>query len=130
MKRIVLPFVPTPDISLGLETDIHFMYEDTSIDSVMWHKATNTFHIECEILRGCGEGTAINHLRNGWQLNLETAVRFEDAKDALSSFEDFGYEEATVIAFNGGWYTLTPSELWCLVKDGRSFEVVKAYRKG
>lgn len=124
INQIALPFVPTSEISLGLEVDSHFQNDETHIDKVMWHKATNTFHVECELSRGCGEEVASYYLRDGWQLDLETAVRFKSAKDALSSAEE--YKDETVIAFDGGWYTLTPSELWCLVKDGRVFEIVKA----
>lgn len=123
-KPIELPFVPSKGISLGLETGNHFQNDETKLSRVMWHQGTNKFHIECEIMRGCGATVAEYYLRDGWVLDLQTDVRFSDKDDALSSAAECGDE--TVIEFRGGFYTLTPSQLWCLVKDGRTFEIVSA----
>jgi hypothetical protein len=64
-EQIILPFMPTPFMGLGLYPDSDFQTAERRIDRVMWHAPLQRFYVRLENFHGCPQSVAKDLLSNG-----------------------------------------------------------------
>lgn len=120
-RDIRLPFVPSTDCSIGLESHSDFNTDEFKVRRVMWNHDCGRFLCEFQPQEYEYIGTGLPYyIKDGWR--LRPAFEGCDTEDeAMELAEDNEY----VVEVDAKFWVLWPIEYETLRMDTRNFRLVK-----